>query len=149
MLAPPEKLKKPVYFQIVIFNFALRHKLAAYLLLSRAMNYPTPQPEAIQELDARMSQFIEAQEPTVFNPQLTNLKLQLTQAAMCHEYARMEYDKTICVMRRGELVDEMGMYQSDYLEARQHLNEVDPQLLQTIELELRAQKQQVFSEYHA
>jgi len=108
-----------------------------------------PHPEAIHELDARMTQFLEDQEEEVFNHQLTSLKLRLTQVAMCHEYSRMEYDRTVCIMRRGELMEEMGMYQADYQEARSHLERVNPELLDKLEAELRIQKQMVFTEYHA
>lgn len=81
--------------------------------------------------------------------QILGLKLQLTQAAMCHEYARMEYDNTVCIMRRGELQEEMELCHRDYQEARFHLSNRDPQLLFALEREISFQKQLVFSQNEA
>lgn len=80
---------------------------------------------------------------------ILNLKLRLTQAAMCHQYARTEYENTLCVIRRGELLEEMEMYHSSYQAARDGLYILNPGALNELEMELRSQKQLVFGEYHA
>ena len=81
--------------------------------------------------------------------QLLSWKLQLTQSAMCHQYARMEYERTICVMRRGELMEEMALYHADYHDARAQLARFQPERLAELEFELRCQKQLVFGKYDA
>lgn len=80
---------------------------------------------------------------------ILNLKLRLTQAAMCHQYARAEYENTLCVIRRGELLEEMEMYHKSYQTAREGLYILNPGALKELEMELRSQKQLVFGEYHA
>lgn len=81
--------------------------------------------------------------------EILGFKLQMTQAAICHEYARTEYDKTLCVMRRGELQNEMGVYQQNYLEARAYLQLRDASQVEALEHEIRTQKQLVIQEFHA
>jgi hypothetical protein len=78
---------------------------------------------------------------------LLSFQLLMTRAAMCHAYAMMEYDSTICVMRRGELQDEMDTYRSDYQSAKGELARHDLALAQDIETDLHFQKQIIFSEY--
>ncbi len=88
-------------------------------------------------------------EAVQLSTEVLSLKLQLTQAAMCHEYARMEYERSVCVIRRGELLDEMEMYHGDYLEARARLGHCNPALLSELELEIRSQKTLVFGSLHS
>jgi len=103
-------------------------------------------------LDEFDAQPVQAMHPDVARGQegqILGLKLQLTQAAMCHEYARMEYERTLCVMRRGELLEEMELYHEDYLQARDQLDRSYPDIVTELELEIRSQKQLIFGSYHA
>ena len=80
---------------------------------------------------------------------LQDLQLQMTRAAMCHQYAQMEYEGTVCCLRRGELLEEMELYHQDYQQARVHIAHFHPEILTELELDLRAQKQLVFGHYQA
>ena len=80
---------------------------------------------------------------------LQDLQLQMTRAAMCHQYAQLEYERTVCCLRRGELLEEMELYHKDYQQARVHIAHFHPELLEELELDLRAQKQLVFGQYQA
>ena len=75
---------------------------------------------------------------------LQDMQIQMTRAAMCHQYAQMEYDRTVCFMRRGELLEEMELYHRDYEQARVHLEHFHPDKLSDLELDLKAQKLLVF-----
>lgn len=80
---------------------------------------------------------------------LQDMELQMTRAAMCHQYALLEYDRTVCIIRRGELLEEMELYHRDYQQARLHIAHFHPQKVQDLELDLKAQKLLVFSGYQA
>ncbi len=103
----------------------------------------------IEENDAQQIPAPELQWQLQPETQLLSWKLQLAQSAMCHQYARMEYERTVCVIRREELQEEMGLYYEDYLEARSQLCRLNPGLLDEVEAELRTQKQLVFGDFHA
>ena len=80
---------------------------------------------------------------------LQDMELQMTRAAMCHQYALLEYDETVCMIRRGELLEEMELYHRDYQQARVHLSHFHPDKVQDLELDLKAQKLLVFNGYQA
>ena len=80
---------------------------------------------------------------------LQDMELQMTRAAMCHQYALLEYDRTVCLIRRGELLEEMELYHRDYQQARLHLAHFHPEKVQDLEMDLKAQKLLVFSGYQA
>lgn len=100
--------------------------------------------EAQQRLE-----FIQPSAAQALGTRLLSLKLQMTQASLCHEYARLEHDKTVCITRRGELQDEMGAYHQTYQDAKGALLEEDPCLVQEIEHDLLCQKQLVFNDLQA
>lgn len=110
-------------------------------------------------MDTLLTQFEELQsDPArVLSPEqvkdqdgsLLGIKLQMTQAAMCHEYARAEFDNTLCVIKRGQLQDEMELYHRSYREARNSLALRDPGLADSLERDILHQKQLVFGNFQA
>jgi len=103
--------------------------------------------ETIPQLEAPLSANPPVHPSDVKRPmsRLQDLKLRLTRAAMCHQYAQIEYDRTLCVVRRGELLDEMALYHKDYRDVRINIAHFHPEILEELELDLRAQKQLVFT----
>jgi hypothetical protein len=102
---------------------------------------------AIAQIENQPLKALSPDESVHQDNRLLNLKLQMTQAAMCHKYACLEYERTICVVRRGELQDEMSMYHDSYQVAREQLTSLNPELQRELELEICSQKQFVFGEY--
>lgn len=116
--------------------------LAARLQVFRGMDRQTPSEHITLDMTPVERPLDSA---AVVDPLLA-MRLQMTRATMCHHYAQMEYDRTVCLLRRGELEDEMELYHRDYAEARQQILSEDPDLLQKLEMDLQMQKQLVFGD---
>ncbi len=88
--------------------------------------------------------------PTLgYDTHLLSLQLQMTQASLCHEYARMEHRQSVCVLRRGELEEEMAAYHETYEDAKRLLGEENQALVTEVEQDLLCQKQVVFADFDA
>ena len=79
------------------------------------------------------------------------LQLQLTMAtsSINHEYARLEFDDTLDVERKEELLGYMNDCREKYFEARQSLMTFDPYAVQDFEADLLLQKQKTLNQFNA
>lgn len=79
------------------------------------------------------------------------LKLQLTMAtnSINHEYARMEFDDTLDVDRKEELLNYMNECREKYFEARESLMVFDSTAVQEFEADLLIQKKTTLNQFNA
>lgn len=80
---------------------------------------------------------------------LLNLQLVMATTSVNHEYARMEYEETIDMERKEELMNFMGECRQKYEDAREELSNLNPLILETFENELVIQKKTTMVHYHA
>lgn len=78
---------------------------------------------------------------------LVNLQMVLVTSSMNHEYARKELDKTRSFDKKQNLLSRMSHLKSLYFEARKRLAKFHPDRLDSLEKELRQQKQTVLSDH--
>lgn len=78
---------------------------------------------------------------------LVNLQMMLVTSSMNHEYARKELEKTRSYEKGQQLLARMSHLKTLYFTARKRLSQSHPERLETLENELRQQKQTVLSEH--
>lgn len=79
------------------------------------------------------------------------LKLQLTMAtnSINHEYARMEFDDTLDIDRKEELLEYMSACRQKYFEARESLTTYDSHAVAEFEADLLEQKFKTLNRFNA
>lgn len=80
---------------------------------------------------------------------ILNLQLVMATTSVNHEYARMEYEDTIDIERKEELMHYMHECREKYEEAREELSCVNPLVLEKFENDLAHQKRTTMVHYHA
>lgn len=80
---------------------------------------------------------------------LLELQLMMATSSINHEYARMEFEDTLNVERKEELLDYMHECRAQYFEARENLAGYDPYALVEFEQDLMKQKQVMLTNYIA
>lgn len=79
-------------------------------------------------------------------PDLVNLQMVLVTSSMNHEYARKALEKTHSYDKKQDLLERMNQLKSLYFSARDKLALTHPERLESLENELRLQKQMVLSD---
>lgn len=94
---------------------------------------------------------LQQSEMVVANSKDRLLELQMTMAtsSINHEYARIEYEDSLDIERKDELLDFMNDCHSKYQEAREKLAVVSPNTLEIFEKDLAHQKQSTITHYNA
>jgi len=80
---------------------------------------------------------------------IVQLQLAMATSSINHEYARVEYDDTLDVDRKEELLDYMNACRQKYFEARETLENYDPYALQEFESDLMQQKMETLQNFNA
>jgi len=80
---------------------------------------------------------------------ILNLQLSMATSSVNHEYARIEYEESVNIDRKEELLHYMSECRQRYDEARDELSCVNPLILETFESDLAAQKRSTMVHYHA
>lgn len=98
----------------------------------------------VEPLSVSMSETSEESDASV-------LKLQLAMAtnSINHEYARMEFEDTLDVERKEELLHYMNDCREKYFEARESLQVFDSGAVQEFEADLLMQKRTTLNQFNA
>lgn len=78
---------------------------------------------------------------------LVTLEEIMTRSAFAHEYGLMELAKNLPYSRRELVLAQLEQYKHEYFEAREAMEQVDPDKLLKLEEHLHIQKETVLREY--